>query len=308
MTDPKKKRTIKNILKSKKTIAILLIAAAVLIGFAGGLIQYQQNKQQSTLLEMWYYSSQIIGSIFMTSGVIIAVWQYYLSSQSAKDDLEIIQVQRAIDLAEYYKDNILKFYPAIIYVFKNSKIYDIIDSIKLDQLHDFDEHEINMLFSQKDIMRLKQLQTSDEFCKSVLEANTIYELGLNIPAIKESVKGEDNKTHITLEYNKTLIALAFMSNLVKDLLNNLEYFALHFHHYTADESVVYQSLHQSYLETVQIMYYFIAKTNNNSTDKYYTNIIWLFDTWRQKQSDQNNERSQKVRELQSHGTVIRKKN
>lgn len=308
MTEKKKKVTFKDLIKSKKAIAVFLIAASVIIGFTGGLIQYCLNKQQSTFLEMWYYSSQIIGSIFMTSGVVIAVWQYYLSSKSAKDDLEIIQVQRAIDLAEYYKDNILKYYPAIRYVFKNSKIYDIIDSIKLDQLRDFDEHEINKLFSQKDITHLQQLQKSDEFCKSVLEANTIYELGLNIPAIKETVKGEDNKTHITLEYNKTLIALAFMSNLVKDLLNNLEYFSLHFHHYTADESVVYQSLHQSYLEIVQIMYYFIAKTNNNSTDKYYTNIIWLFDTWRQKQFDQNNERSQKVRELQSHGTVIRKSN
>lgn len=109
----------------------------------------------------------------------------------------------------------------------------------------------------------------------------------------------------TSNKNHTVI-ITYVSNLMDELLNNMEFFALHFSHRTADESVVYQSLHQTYLEIVQYMYYDIADRNSDSASKYYTNIIWLFEVWRDKKIKQNGDRSEKSRSVQSLGTIIDK--
>lgn len=41
---------------------------------------------------------------------------------------------------------------------------------------------------------------------------------------------------------------AFMIDEVSGVLNNIEYFAMNFAHGVADDSVVYRSLHQSYID------------------------------------------------------------
>lgn len=109
------------ILKSKKLIALLLILVAIISEFISAIL-YCSYYKTTNYSETLYYSSQIISSIFVIGGVVIAVWQYYLSSKSMKTDLEIQQVQRAIDLSEYYKNNILKHYPAIKYIFDETGI------------------------------------------------------------------------------------------------------------------------------------------------------------------------------------------
>lgn len=304
MTEKKKKVTFKDLIKSKKAIAVFLIAASVIIGFTGGLIQYCLNKQQSTFLEMWYYSSQIIGSIFMTSGVVIAVWQYYLSSKSVKKDLEIQQVQRAIDLSEYFKDNILSYMPAIRYVFKSSGAFDILGRIDKDTIHDFDIYERDRLFKKDEIEKLKLLQESEEFYCSILAADMIYSSNLDIAGLEIMSEDDEDIKEIKSQFNKNSMAVAFLGNMINKVLNNLEYFALHFTHNTADESVVYQSLHGAYLDIVHILYYYISTMNDNPTSKLYTNVIRLYELWLKKHSEQLTDRSIKSRSVESHGTII----
>jgi hypothetical protein len=66
---------------------------------------------------------------------------------------------------------------------------------------------------------------------------------------------------------------------LNEILNNLEFFAMHFTHGTADDSVVYQSLHQSYIETIRLLYYDIAANNIPGESKLYTNTIELYNKW-----------------------------
>ena len=48
----------------------------------------------------------------------------------------------------------------------------------------------------------------------------------------------------------------------------------------ADESVVYQSLHQVYLSSVKLFHFEISMRNKEgSKDKYYCNIIELYNEW-----------------------------
>lgn len=48
----------------------------------------------------------------------------------------------------------------------------------------------------------------------------------------------------------------------------------------ADEELLYQSLHQTYISTVWLLYFFISHENENNEDKLYTNVCWLFLKWR----------------------------
>lgn len=301
------KRTWRSVLKSKKVVVCVIILAFIAISLISSIIQYNYGDIASKplYLEVLYYSTQIASSLFVTAGVIIAVWQYYLSSKSAKTDLEIVQVQRAIDLSEYYKDNILKYFPAIHYIFSSTGISEIFEGIRIDEMVDFDSHELNKLLTPTQINKLKDIQFTDIFLKAVIEANDIY--GLNLHFVSFEAENETEGYSAKIKHiDKTSLIAAFMSNLLNAVLNNLEYFALHFRHQTADESVVYQSLHQSYLQIIPYLYYYIAKHNTNSSNKLYTNVVWLFGKWKAKKYAQDLERSQKSLSVQSHGTIIEK--
>ena len=93
----------------------------------------------------------------------------------------------------------------------------------------------------------------------------------------------------------------FMSQIVNKLLNNMEYFAMSFTHKVADESVVFQSLHQTYLEAVQLLYYDISKNNRADGRQFYTNVVDLYKIWYNK-SKENRENVIKGGRKISRGT------
>ena len=69
-------------------------------------------------------------------------------------------------------------------------------------------------------------------------------------------------------------------DICSDILNSLEYFAMNFNTGVADETVVYESLNQTYILVVKYLYRTIAKLNKRAAPtKYYTNVIDLFKKW-----------------------------
>lgn len=307
MENNNKKKTVPSILKSKKFIVCVIIFAFITISVIGSLVQYKYNSTdpKPLYLEILCYSTQITSSIFVIAGVVIAVWQYYLSSKDSKTNLELVQVQRAIDLSEYYKDNILRYYPAIYYIYDATGIANILEIVATKTVTNFDSYELKTIFTPSQIEELKKILDSDAFFRAVIEANDIYHLGFKFHEKEVEISKDGSKTTQIL-VNKNSVVVAYLSNLVNRVLNNLEYFALHFRHNTADESVVYQSLHQSFLEMVPYLYYYIAKQNTDSSNKLYTNVIWLYCKWRQKKEEQNADRAEKSLSVLSHGTIIKK--
>lgn len=289
--------------KSRKVQAWSIIIISILAEIGISLWYNFSYNIHAYFPEVLYYVSQFITSIFVISGVVIAVWQYYLSSKSARDELEIKQVQRAIDLSEYYKDNILKYAPAIKYIFQKSGIKDILDVLFTKELKDFDMYELESIFTQSQIDTLRQIQDSNSFYNIVIDANTIYHLGSEI-TLKEFEEEENGEKKTIVKYRQSDAIVAYMSDLVNRVLNNMEYFALHFRYQAADESVVYQSLHQTYLELVPYLYYYIAKQNTNPSNRLYTNVSWLYINWKSKKDKQNADRSDKASTIPSHGTVV----
>ena len=104
----------------RNLISFLFIISTLLIAL---YIKFL-NQETETLsnIERFVISTQIVSFIFVITATVIAVWQFCLSCKSEISKNEIEKVQKAIDLAEYYKDNILSNYLIIKTVYENSDI------------------------------------------------------------------------------------------------------------------------------------------------------------------------------------------
>lgn len=71
-------------------------------------------------------------------------------------------------------------------------------------------------------------------------------------------------------------------NLIISILNKLEYMCMYISTEVADEKYIYNSLHQQFLKLISILYFEISSTNVDNKDKYYTNIINVYNLWKNK--------------------------
>lgn len=241
----------------------------------------------------------------MFFGVIYAAWQYNLSVRDSNRQSDIIRVQKAIDLAQFFKDNILDKYPPLEYIFEQSGSGKILGKISPSSMKSFDLQEMRRYITEDDSLQLRQIQESDEFLKALMDANAIFDMKFKFNAIINKVKDlGNNKKEMTFSIVKTPVINTFMRDYINQTLNNLEFFAMHFMHKTADSSVVYQSLHQVYIKTVEQLYYFIAGLNVDPVEKYYTNTIALYIEWTQMRDRNDSKRSDHDKQFQTHGTVV----
>lgn len=80
-----------------------------------------------------------------------------------------------------------------------------------------------------------------------------------------------------------------------DTLNKMEAMAMLMRYNLADEKMIYQSLHQTFLSSIFICYYFIAVDNFLGDNRYFDNMIWLYWQW--------NHRKQKERKKTLHNST-----
>lgn len=65
-------------------------------------------------------------------------------------------------------------------------------------------------------------------------------------------------------------------------LNQLEYMCMNIATKVADDKYIYNSLHQQYIKAVALLYIEISLINTDIKDKYYTNIIYVYNLWKKK--------------------------
>lgn len=70
--------------------------------------------------------------------------------------------------------------------------------------------------------------------------------------------------------------------LICDTLNNLEYMCMYISTNVANEKCIYNSLHQQFLKAISLLYFEISLINTDHKDKYYTNIIHVYNLWKNK--------------------------
>ena len=70
--------------------------------------------------------------------------------------------------------------------------------------------------------------------------------------------------------------------LICNTLNKLEYMCMYISTGVADEKYIYNSLHQQFLSAIALLYFEISIANIDDKDKYYTNIIHVYNLWKNK--------------------------
>lgn len=180
------------------------------------------------------------------------------------------KVEKAIDLAKTYK-SLMKDISEFILVFKShKKIHDLILKVKIDETNNFTYEELSNYYTSNEIDELNYF-----FNDSGMNVNILHKIYLS------------TKIDSTENIDDSRLILYYRSRFV-DFLNTLEYFSMAFIQNVADDDVVYQSLHQTFLAMVKYFYFLIVFRNKSVENKYYTNIAELYIKWlKQEQKHKN---------------------
>lgn len=209
---------------------------------------------------------------------IVSAWYAYRAYQHQKDRS---RKESACNLAQYYASNIIDKYSDISMVFDSAGITGVIQkAFDLRDLQNFDKEEL-LDFLKKSEMPF------EVFEEKLTRIDPKYLLGARMSRACSA----DDRTNTMCNYttsdenggvkiiNGTYLQIDFERE-ISGLLNELEWFAMNCQYGLADEELLYQSLHQTYLSTVWMLYFFISIRNVNNEDKLYTNVSWLFTKWR----------------------------
>ena len=236
-----------------------------------------------------------ICNLLMLFVTLVSVYYAYRAYQHQKDRSK---KEIACTLAKYYASNIIDKYGDIEYIFNQSGIFEIIrNKLPLGKLQEFDKDELISLLGANG-MTLEEFENklNNIDPKSILGARMSRACS---PEERQTIftsytkLGEDGKAEVV---NGLYLQVDFELE-ISGLLNELEWFAMNCKYGLADEELMYQSLHQTYLSTVWMLYYYISHRNENNEDKLYTNLVWLFIEWRNRLSQI---RAEKEAEKQEH--------
>lgn len=213
--------------------------------------------------------------------VVCAFKAYYHQKERAKKDA-------ACQLARVYADEVLPQYQIVVGVLTKSELLDFIKRVfPMDNLCSFNFQEMMSFSMAAEINRNELISKMETFnpldILDVLTGSTSSVVDRNVLNAEYSIINEETRERIPR--NPLFLQDQFMDT-ISHLLNTLEWFSMNCRYGLADEELLYQSLHQTFLSTVWMLYYFISKNNFNNEDKYFTNIIWLFKKWKERLSEQ----------------------
>lgn len=187
----------------------------------------------------------------------------------------------ACALAKHYAESIINKYSDIVNVFIKTGVADDIKKlVDLADINDFNKDEIYRLTTNNAEKRnqiVDRLQNIDP--QAILEMRMKRDCSATDRDIVYSYYTHSDENGNVSIRNGRFLQDEFSQEIVS-LLNELEWFAMNCHYRLADEELLYQSLHQTYLSTVWLLYFHISAQNTNNEDKVYTNVAWLFVEWR----------------------------
>jgi hypothetical protein len=215
-----------------------------------------------------------IASFFITTVSVAIALIAYLYEKKKSEKI------KSCELEKYYIDYIIPKIDYVSSIFNSSKLSELLrETFKHHEIVDFDYSEMTRLLGSvhtedeiidklnsidpKQLLRCKLF-----FAKDNIERNAIRNNYLVKKAKDEAAPAIDSKSLINE-----------LMKLITKLMNELEWFSMHFTYKIADEKLVYQSLHQTFTSNVQLLYFFISRANKSPSEKYYTNIIQLYTSW-----------------------------
>lgn len=268
--------------KYRRILSILIIVGLAVVDVL--IVKRTSNYENA------YYIVQIVMSCVVACGVVIAALQYYVTSRANR-------IEKAIEMAEYYKENVLSLFSVVCFVFSQTGILEELQSVNNQKLVHFDIEEAKELFKLEQLKKIEELMHSEKLIESIVKADNLYHIGL----AKEEILIEGGKK---IQYNPDEIYRTFWGDYMEKLMNNLEYFSMYFMHNISDETVVFPSLNQTYISIVEMLYYHISKTNKLEEPKYYTNVIALYKKWKTRNQETKEKNINAQRGVGSRSRVL----
>lgn len=258
-------------------ILILVISLVVLRSFPTIMPKDVQSQEIYILgislnnISIWFTA---IGLIFT------ALWSMYQYTKNKNAN----QQEKASEIAKSFAEQLTQKCTIISNVFEKSSLFEILDFNNIDCLYfsTFNTNEIRNIYNDDNyISKYKE-------AKKQANLNTVY---YNVLESLISVESYDtiknnHKSYTTQEARELFILdnanMPFLFDiLVYNVLNELEYLCMYLSSQAAGSKYVYQSLHQVFLRTIRVLAIEISISNNKSySDKYYTNIIAVYNEWK----------------------------
>lgn len=212
----------------------------------------------------------MIDWFFATPTPVVAVLSLLVAVVAYTYQRKWNRKQKAQELAKWYAKCAI---PRMRYIFTIFQEVDLISYInKFTDFEQFTSAELCENLDKCNCTETLFLQKLTEITEDVLEKayaksgcnDYIHKIHTNL---KEALTTD-------AEMNKLVL-----NKFITDFLNDLEVVSLEMICNIAEESMLYSSLHQTFLKNVKLCYFFIAIENQFDQNRYYTNIISLYTLW-----------------------------
>ena len=213
--------------------------------------------------------------------VICAINAYHHQKNRAKKDA-------ACELAYIYAKEVIPKNAWISNVFEQSGQMEITKkAFPIDRIENFTYDEMSKLAKEAHMdasVIEKGMIDIDPICLVNMLAFETKDIAERRMLFEEYTK-YDEEAKKKVAKNPVFLQIQF-ADAVTELMNTLEWFAMNCRYGLADEAIIFQSLHQTYLSIVWSLYWYISNNNKKQESKYYTNLIWLFKEWRSRLEEQ----------------------
>ena len=206
-------------------------------------------------LENWSTFLVIVGTISA------AIWALYEFDKMVSRN----QQEKSSEIAQSFADNLVERFSIISYVLmQNQEMKQLLAKVGNSNLKSFTTFE------------LKEI-TGDPQC-----FNKCYKI-INSKKTQKRYLDKLKKIYNEDEQKKFD---SYFPLMVENTLNRLEAICINISSQAAGSEYIYNSLHQSFLQFVEILAIKISTNNTNNVDKFYTNIIQVYNMWnKQKNKD-----------------------
>ena len=251
-----------------------------------GVIKSQNILFFGITLDNWWTSFSILG-IIMT-----AIWAVYQFDKTISRK----QQEKGAEISKLASERLMYRCEVLGNVIIKSELNEIFkyDNLKPTIFRNFDKSELICLFNDNEtiIQKVKTIINSEE-----LQQRYFRELDVRVNQVKrEDIK---DKIYNNKEAHKLFILdnkdMPFkFTQLISSVLNDLEYISMYISSQNTHSKYIYQSLHQFFIRTIKLLAPIICIFNKDYCDKYYTNIICVYNEWcRLRNIDLKNEKKKK---------------
>lgn len=235
-----------------------------------------------------------IASLFVIASAVFVGFQskVFFNDYNKKHKKE--EFENSFKLTQYYINNIIPQMSVILAVFKSIGVENILKNrLKNQVLSDFDNEEFQLIFEKTTIQDLCDMikKTKLEVLLPVLNIDRSKLPGClecdyhEYLKCNSEVKNKKQNEERSESYRKLLVSRFFA--MLTDTKNEIEYFSMYFNSNLAEEEVIFDSLHQTFIDFVRMLYPFIAMHNTKSVHgrKYFSNTIELYKRWSLKEKE-----------------------